>query len=84
MPLMTSSRSLFICAAVTLGGVASATAAESPSPAFLDWAPTPPMGWNSWDCFATTVTEAQTKEQADFMAAELKAHGWQYIVVDIQ
>jgi len=52
--------------------------------AFLSWAPTPPMGWNSWDCFATTVTEAQTKAQADFMADKLKAHGWQYIVVDIQ
>ncbi|HYP16228.1 MAG TPA: glycoside hydrolase family 27 protein [Opitutus sp.] len=48
------------------------------------WAPTPPMGWNSWDNFATTVTEEQTKAQADFMAAKLKAHGWQYIVVDIQ
>ncbi|MEA3186716.1 MAG: alpha-galactosidase [Chthoniobacter sp.] len=42
------------------------------------------MGWNSWDCFATTVTEAQTKEQADFMAAKLKGYGWEYIVVDIQ
>ena len=48
------------------------------------WAPTPPMGWNSWDCFGTTVTEAQTRQQADFMAAKLKSHGWQYIVVDIQ
>jgi hypothetical protein len=51
---------------------------------FLSWAPSPPMGWNSWDCFATTVTEAQTKAQADFMADKLKAHGWQYIIVDIQ
>jgi alpha-galactosidase len=61
-------------------------AAEStPSPAdFHAWAPSPPMGWNSWDCFGTTVTEKQTMEQADFMAAKLKAHGWQYIVVDIQ
>jgi len=42
------------------------------------------MGWNSWDCFATSVTEEQTKAQADFMAEKLKAHGWQYIVVDIQ
>jgi len=42
------------------------------------------MGWNSWDCFGTTVTEAQTKQQADFMAEKLTAHGWQYIVVDIQ
>ena len=53
-------------------------------PAFWSWAPTPPMGWNSWDGFATTVTEAQTREQADFMAANLKRHGWEYIVVDIQ
>jgi alpha-galactosidase len=51
---------------------------------FLTWAPRPPMGWNSWDCFATTVTEAQTKAQADYMAAKLKKHGWEYIVVDIQ
>lgn len=42
------------------------------------------MGWNSWDCFGTTVTEKQTMEQTDFMAEKLKAHGWQYIVVDIQ
>ena len=55
-----------------------------PKDDFLLWAQTPPMGWNSWDCFATTVTEAQTKEQADVMAAKLKSHGWQYIVVDIQ
>jgi alpha-galactosidase len=48
------------------------------------WAPTPPMGWNSWDCFATTVTEAQVKEQAAFMAEHLAVHGWQYVVVDIQ
>ena len=42
------------------------------------------MGWNSWDCFGTTVTEAQTRAQADFMARELRPHGWEYIVVDIQ
>jgi alpha-galactosidase len=51
---------------------------------FHDWAPTPPMGWNSWDCLATTVTEADAKAQAAFMAEKLKAHGWQYIVLDAQ
>jgi len=51
---------------------------------YHEWAQTPPMGWNSWDCFGTTVTEAQTKAQADAMAEKLKSHGWQYIVVDIQ
>jgi hypothetical protein len=47
-------------------------------------APTPPMGWNSWDSFGTTVTEAEVKANADYMAANLKTHGWQYVVVDIQ
>ena len=59
---------------------------QPPAPAlpFHSWAPTPPMGWNSWDNFGTTVTEAEVKAQAQYMAAELKAHGWQYVVVDIQ
>ena len=47
-------------------------------------APTPPMGWNSWDSFGTTVTENEVKANADYMAKNLKSHGWQYIVVDIQ
>jgi hypothetical protein len=53
-------------------------------PAFWSWAPRPPMGWNSWDCFATTITEAQAKAEADVMAAQLRAHGWEYLTVDIQ
>jgi alpha-galactosidase len=42
------------------------------------------MGWNSWDCFGTSVTEDEVKANADAMAKRLKQHGWQYIVVDIQ
>lgn len=53
-------------------------------PHFLNFAPTPPMGWNSWDCFATTVTEAQTLAQAEVMARDLKPFGWRLITVDIQ
>ncbi len=58
--------------------------ARATDPAFWSWAKTPPMGWNSWDGFATTVTEAQARAQADAMKEKLAAHGWQYIVVDIQ
>jgi hypothetical protein len=47
-------------------------------------APTPPMGWNSWDSFGTGVTEDEVKANADYMAAKLAEYGWQYIVVDIQ
>jgi alpha-galactosidase len=69
--------------AVLLAFTLNSVAAESVLP-YQSWAPTPPMGWNSWDCFATTVTEAQAKANADVMAAKLKPYGWQYIVVDIQ
>ncbi|HWD39934.1 MAG TPA: glycoside hydrolase family 27 protein [Fimbriimonas sp.] len=60
------------------------SAAQAERPAFWAWAKTPPMGWNSWDGFATTVTEAQTRAQIDVMASKLKRFGWKYIVVDIQ
>jgi alpha-galactosidase len=42
------------------------------------------MGWNSWDAYGTTVTEAEVKANAEAMASTLKQYGWQYIVVDIQ
>ena len=45
---------------------------------------TPPMGWNSYDYYDTTVDEAAVKANADYMAKHLKAYGWEYIVVDIQ
>lgn len=46
-------------------------------------ADTPPMGWNSWDCFGTTVTEAEVLANARFLAAHLLPHGWDTVVVDI-
>lgn len=49
-----------------------------------EFAVTPPMGWNSYDYYDTTVEESQVKANADYMAAHLKEYGWQYIVVDIQ
>ncbi len=45
---------------------------------------TPPMGWNSYDYYDTTVNEEQVKANADYMAAHLKKYGWEYVVVDIQ
>ncbi|WP_310605066.1 glycoside hydrolase family 27 protein [Anaerosporobacter sp.] len=45
---------------------------------------TPPMGWNSYDYYDTTVTEEDVKKNADFMAKHMKSSGWEYIVVDIE
>lgn len=47
-------------------------------------AKTPPMGWNSWDCYGASVTENTVRKNAEFMAEHLKQYGWEYIVVDIQ
>ncbi|MFA9370859.1 MAG: glycoside hydrolase family 27 protein [Labilibaculum antarcticum] len=51
---------------------------------FKTWAQTPPMGWNSWDCYGSTVEELEVKANASYMAEKLKAYGWEYIVVDIR
>lgn len=45
---------------------------------------TAPMGWNSWDCYGASVTEDIVRQNAKFMAENLKKYGWEYIVVDIQ
>src|SRR5215471_3231931 len=72
-------------AALLLGlGAATRSRAADPPPKFLSWAPTPPMGWNSRDCFGTAVTEAQVRANADYMAEKLRPQGWEYVVVDIQ
>lgn len=44
---------------------------------------TPPMGWNSWNCFAGAVTEQHVRDAADaFVKAGLRDHGWQYVNID--
>ena len=52
--------------------------------AFRRLAPTPPMGWNSWDSFATTLTEDQAIDNAKVMAKVLLPHGYDVFTVDIQ
>ena len=64
-----------------LAGIFTAAAEDPP---YWSWAEKPVMGWNSWDGFATTVTEAQTRAQAAVMQTQLAVHGWRLITVDIQ
>jgi hypothetical protein len=47
-------------------------------------AETPPMGWNSYDSYGTTVNEAQVKANARWLADHLKRFGWSYVVVDME
>ncbi len=73
----------------------SLSAAQSPaqkpgeSPAtsprkFYAYAETPPMGWNSWDCYGAGVNQQDTLANADYMEKNLKSHGWNIITIDIQ
>ena len=32
---------------------------------------TPPMGWNSWDCYGAAVTEDIVRKNAEYMADNL-------------
>lgn len=56
------------------GAATTVTAARQPA--------TPPMGWNSYDGYGDSVTEAEFRANAKAVAERLKPHGWQYVVVD--
>lgn len=46
-------------------------------------APTPPMGWNSWNKFGCNVSETLIKEIADAMVSSgMKDAGYEYVVID--
>src|SRR6266852_2319720 len=78
---MRFSRSLFSITLASAGAVILvAKAATADSQATL--AVTPPMGWNSWDAYGETVSEADIRANAQWMAEHLKSFGWQYVVVD--
>lgn len=56
------------------------------SPAYAEangLALTPPMGFNDWNAFGCSVTEARIKQAADFFVSSgLKAAGYKYVNVD--
>lgn len=70
--------------AATIAAMASFGTVRAANGQSRDLAPTPPMGWNSWDSYGTTVREDQVKANADAMATMLAPFGWRYVVVDIQ
>src|ERR1039457_6131211 len=61
---------------VTLCAAVAAVAASAEK-----LAPTPPMGWNSWDAYGLTINEEQCRANAQVLVG-LKSYGWNYAVVD--
>ncbi len=44
---------------------------------------TPPMGWNSWNCWGLSVSDKKVRQSADAMVSSgLINHGWSYINID--
>ena len=64
------------CFLAALLFVVAATLTPAQNPA-----PTPPMGWNSWDAYGLTINEADFKANAAVLAT-VKQFGWQYAVID--
>ncbi|MDE3200551.1 MAG: glycoside hydrolase family 27 protein [Acidobacteriota bacterium] len=64
--------------------LASTLACLAPSPALAQKvAQTPPMGWNSWNYFATKVTDKDIRNAADeIVASGMKDAGYIYINID--
>ncbi len=81
---MSLNRRGLIAATAGLGLLGATQAAAKPAAKSALLAPTPPMGWNSWDSFATTITEAQALDVARIMADKLRPHGYDVFTIDIQ
>ena len=66
---------------MALGGIS----AQEDMATFRTWAVTPPMGWNSWDCYYSSVTEKEVMQNAQYLVDnDLVKYGWEYVVVDIR
>jgi alpha-galactosidase len=64
------------CAVLLFVAIAPALFSQKNNPA-----PTPPIGWNSWDAYGFTIDEAQFKANA-LVLAGIRSLGWQYAVID--
>lgn len=80
--------STIVAAGVIAAGLVAPPAAlavpADPAPqAVADTAPTPPLGWNSWNTFYCNIDETKIRGAADAMVSSgMKEAGYEYVVVD--
>lgn len=71
-----------------LASLSTSVAQDTTAPSHKDrseiLAPTPPMGWNSWDGYGTTIDEKEFRANAEWFAKHLKPFGWQYVTIDME
>ena len=74
--------SLLCCTASAQGNVPSDQEATTPTPRHL-LAPTPPMGWMTWNLFKGEISDSLIREMADAMVESgLADAGYRYIFID--
>ena len=62
---------------------ASSVPARAQNTSTAGLAMTPPMGWNSWNKFASNINDVTIRAQADAMVASgMKAAGYEYVNID--
>lgn len=69
-------------AAAGSGNIRAADSSGNSTTAFWKLALTPPMGWNSYDYYGSTVTEGQYLANARYMKTYLLQCGYDYAVID--
>jgi len=72
-----------ILACLFLGAFSGPLAPVTSAQASASLAPTPPMGWNSWNKFGCNVSDKLIREMADAMVSSgMQAAGYQYVNID--
>jgi len=62
-------------------------AGHSSAPAIIKKKPlaqTPPLGWNSYDCYRNHIGEEETLRNLEIFAEKLAPHGYEYFVIDLR
>lgn len=77
-------RNAFLLCTITLLLAGTLLAQEAPAARVsAGLAPTPPMGWNSWNKFGCNVSEDLIKGAADAVVSSgMKDAGYEYVVID--
>jgi alpha-galactosidase len=74
---------LLVAFVLVVGACLTLTSCGSSGSGAAQLAETPPMGWNSWNHFGCSVTEADVKAAADAIVSDgLRADGYDYVDVD--
>lgn len=71
-----------VCARDKAEGQPAGATSDVASASFREWAPTPPMGWNSFNAYETHITESQLRAIVDVLSQRALPAGYDHVVLD--